>query len=871
MDSFSWNLDNSSKNVIHNSLDFKDIIHSNNNNKNTNPKKYYLIKEASISNSKNNKRDFNSLVKYAHDYLISFYKAEKDDYNIRMIEDILDNEDTHLVAVFKDFLIMGDLNEFMQKYYSISDSKRYLPKICDYYLKSSMIFPNYVSLEENKYIYKNIRKKQKLIDNQQEQDDMKENNKINSSSSESIDKFFSSKTLNSILQQTNTSNVKLIFGIEDNNNKKNDFKNNINIIDGDETPNKIIENFEEVEKKIIENKNKNKKRKKDLKENLNKNKNNSCNKIENSSNHNNKYKKYIYIKERNKNLNLLNINNTNKTSSNVNSCLYKKNKSKKRVINNYLSKNITKTENNSKNYIKSNSSVTGRETDYIQKKYFNYFFVNSQKNNKRKLLIENSLNKNKSILNTQINTIIPSKECISKFFINSNYSKSVLKYNSFNFITKNIDNKNDRNFPFSPSLNTIQVNPFKKKYYYNLNININNSNSARNLNNNQISNSNSNERINEKNKDKEKIKKAKSKNRNLYNNRNINKNHNKNASLTINILHNRDKNKIKQIFNTENNNGKNSQIKINDNNNKIYYNNIRTFGNNPNKNDQNVIDKIINSNRRKKAINKINSNNNSKLNKNNTPMSHIKIKNLNIQKIKSVSNIKTTTNITNKNKKLFINKRNSGKDIFNNRIFPVSPVSIKLDPNKTTSCKKILNIKPKKNKNNIYKNVNMNNQIDKNKHYFIDSIINSPKNKQLQIFNHGIKNQLIMEELNKKKRIILPFKKEINIINININGYNNTERGSLTSRERKNINKKRLKEYKGRNKAEINFYNQEVKSKLKNKNENKINNNNNLVITRNENNNPIIVKNIYDDNFGKNNIFYKEQNTENAGFFTSRK
>ena len=93
----------------------------------------------------------------------------------------------------------------------------------------------------------------------------------------------------------------------------------------------------------------------------------------------------------------------------------------------------------------------------------------------------------------------------------------------------------------------------------------------------------------------------------------------------------------------------------------------------------------------------------------------------------------------------------------------------------------------------------------------------------------------------------------------------------MTSRERKNINKKRLKEYKGRNKAEINFYNQEVKSKLKNKNENKINNNNNLVITRNENNNPIIVKNIYDDNFGKNNIFYKEQNTENAGFFTSRK
>ena len=276
MNSFSWNLDNSSKKVGHNSFDYKDIIHSKSIKKNKTSKINNIIKEKYLLNGKNKMRDFNSLVKYAHDYLISFYKAEEDDYNIRMIEDILDNEDTHLVAVFKDFLIMGDINEFMQRYYNISDSRKYLPKICDYYLKSSMIFPNYVSLDENKYIYKNIRKKQKLIDNQQEQDDIKDNIKKNSSSSESIDNFFSSKTLNSILQQTNTSNVKLIFGIDDNGNKINNFKNNNNNIniDGDETPNKIIENLEEVEKEI--NENKNKKIKKDLKENLNNNKNNSC-------------------------------------------------------------------------------------------------------------------------------------------------------------------------------------------------------------------------------------------------------------------------------------------------------------------------------------------------------------------------------------------------------------------------------------------------------------------------------------------------------------------------------------------------------------------------------------------------------------------
>ena len=159
-----------------------------------------------------------------------------------------------------------------------------------------------------------------------------------------------------------------------------------------------------------------------------------------------------------------------------------------------------------------------------------------------------------------------------------------------------------------------------------------------------------------------------------------------------------------------------------------------------------------------------------------------------------------------------------------------------------------------------------NNIMNKNKQYFRDAIINSPKNKQQKIFNNGIKNQLILEELNKKKSIILPFNKEINIINININECNNTDKGSKTARDSKNKNKKKLKEYKGRNKAEINFYNQEIKAKFKNKNGN--NNKNNNLISRNEKNNPIIVKNLNDDNYRKTTYFDKDQN---AGFFTSRK
>ena len=41
-----------------------------------------------------------------------------------------------------------------------------LPKLCDFYNKYSQVFPNFVALPESKYMFRNIQKKQKLIDDQ---------------------------------------------------------------------------------------------------------------------------------------------------------------------------------------------------------------------------------------------------------------------------------------------------------------------------------------------------------------------------------------------------------------------------------------------------------------------------------------------------------------------------------------------------------------------------------------------------------------------------------------------------------------------------------------------------------------------------------
>ena len=88
----------------------------------------------------------------------------KNEYNSIVVNHIIHNDPGHIVAEFKDFLIEGDINEFLQKSYKIKEINFLLPKIFEYYTNSSVIFPNYVILPESKYIYKNIQKKQKVID-----------------------------------------------------------------------------------------------------------------------------------------------------------------------------------------------------------------------------------------------------------------------------------------------------------------------------------------------------------------------------------------------------------------------------------------------------------------------------------------------------------------------------------------------------------------------------------------------------------------------------------------------------------------------------------------------------------------------------------
>ena len=86
-------------------------------------------------------------------------------YNVNIIDNIIYNEKSHIVAEFKDRLIIDDNGEFLKDFIKESDVR--LPKLFEYYDLYSKIFPNYTTFYEGKYLYQNIQRKQRMIDLQE--------------------------------------------------------------------------------------------------------------------------------------------------------------------------------------------------------------------------------------------------------------------------------------------------------------------------------------------------------------------------------------------------------------------------------------------------------------------------------------------------------------------------------------------------------------------------------------------------------------------------------------------------------------------------------------------------------------------------------
>lgn len=90
-------------------------------------------------------------------------------YNVNVINDIILNASTRIVAIFKEYLMYDDLTDFLKKSYKKKESVAKLKQLTEFYDKSSKVFPNFVALEEKKYMFKNIERKQKAIDQKHRQ------------------------------------------------------------------------------------------------------------------------------------------------------------------------------------------------------------------------------------------------------------------------------------------------------------------------------------------------------------------------------------------------------------------------------------------------------------------------------------------------------------------------------------------------------------------------------------------------------------------------------------------------------------------------------------------------------------------------------
>ena len=111
-----------------------------------------------------NKFSFSNIWKLSNGILYKKYSSFKYSYTLICVNNLMFNEKCRIVSIFKDYLIYDDDTEFFRTNYEKESLLNTQKKVYDFYDKYNKVFPNYMILPENVYMYKNLRKKQKMID-----------------------------------------------------------------------------------------------------------------------------------------------------------------------------------------------------------------------------------------------------------------------------------------------------------------------------------------------------------------------------------------------------------------------------------------------------------------------------------------------------------------------------------------------------------------------------------------------------------------------------------------------------------------------------------------------------------------------------------
>ena len=375
--------------------------------------------------SKNRLKYFFDLENRARNKLIKRYDKPLSYHDVKMINDILYNEKTHYVEAFKEYLIYEDYNEFLKRFYKSSELAIKLPKILIFYEKYSKIYANYTVIPESKYMYKNIKRKQKMIDQMQNNDINNTDNEEEEEENEDISNtVFSSKVMNSIYNRTLSS----LNRSDNGGNSEQSINNFIGKINDIETKANYInlntntdnKNTKKFQKKIILP--------------IKTNKNSLTNNNNNISNKPNS-KSRIQI---NKNEKFLNNNRTNNNNNNLKGknldiqITYSKKSFQNDLSNN--NNNNNKSNNNNSNNIQNANYYSGNVNinSINQKKNNNNIYINDYKSK------NNNYSNSNSILNNNNNSVGNNTNNSNTFHNHqnslnlNNFSKQKLRENIIN-------------------------------------------------------------------------------------------------------------------------------------------------------------------------------------------------------------------------------------------------------------------------------------------------------------------------------------------------------------------------------------------------------------------------------------------------------
>ena len=402
---------------------------------------------------------------------------------------LMENANTHLVSVFKDYLLYDDTTEFFKEYYKQKEIYPRLKTIYEYYESSSYLFPNYTAINEGKYIYRNIIRKQKLIDYLEDLEDKKKekeekkskkkkknkNQSQNDQSSSSLIEVFNSKIYENIRKATeNDSKINELFCVGNkDNNDCDSFASIIKLTEELKEKYKDIDKEKNIENKNNDNKTNNKKVDKNQINKNNQNNNLYNNKTNNINN---------YDIKKNKNSNK-NINNNSKINKNIiknTSPNYKNNNHSEGKI--YVSRKVSVNQNQNSNiYNKKMINKNIKINNFIN----NNYFLNGRNNNIHNLTDRTKYRNKLNIDPTKSDDFIKKNK-------NINSNKNIINnYKKNNIIINIINNNKNNNYHSSNNYFSNYTNT-----NHNTKESNNNNQNNHNTNNNNVKGENNNTSIN---------------------------------------------------------------------------------------------------------------------------------------------------------------------------------------------------------------------------------------------------------------------------------------------------------------------------------------------------------------------------------------